>query len=787
MHNFHTIEWAARQARLLVRREWRRATAFLLTMVFTFTMTGLDTILSYAYDDYRQYNENKLEIRRHSLMTGANPLDNASPSDFVEIANPEKADNLAPTTLSDTSLNVLKSEYGDLLDTVSLQTLSERAAGGMNMDMLVNEMIVPQGQVETQTPSQQEAFVPQVDPATMADIVTMQQGPLGMSLEMESSAPDQIKANDNPDLARLPLPAAMMREERTALPMATEALPGQEKGAMAESQRSQEPQTAGIPGNKDQLPGTETQSGQTRTENQQPRDQNQVQLPETRQPEKQGETLPKNQQQPEQNLNASHKGNLSQQFMALLGLKETPREDSQIVTTMAPRGETADKGKPINARNVEKTAAPAEQGDRLQVSKATNENQTQLKDGEDNEQRSEEPEQPQTGERSARSPEQNPDQNKSGKKGEKGEGQAQTGQSQNWTSLVKVFLGMDSAPQGRDKTVAVESGSAKSDKGSEKPVSVERTAGDSPKDLTQGTEKTTGRKNETVKVTEEGRQDKVLDKGKKTADAGMDEKKTEKKAENEADGKGKKKDEKQRPEDTDQGSPDGPVVQGPSQKQDIEKPVEIKVEMNKETEKQADKTGLNQDVMAMLKTFFGVAAPATDQRKSGGGENASAKNVALPDKSTGNLNQPVEVKIAKDASAEQSGKAGNKNELPPAPDVRQAGSEKGGKSAGEEVASSPKTIIPGVTIQEQTKQNIGSGNSSQRGSNVIQNWTAQLRAFLGINPAETRAQSGATGADRAPTTTQLTKSINNAVRPSGETPLGGAGNRLGYTKNNTVK
>ncbi len=453
----------------LLRQEWRRVVAFMVAFTFTFTMTGLDAIIAHAYDDYKQYQGSKLEVQRDALMSGTNPADNAKPDAFVDVANPDSLNNPALSALSDTSMNVLKSEYGSLLDTVSLQTLSERAAGSMNMDALVNEMLGqpatgPQGQMSLIQPDQQVSSIPQVDPATMADIVTLQQGPLGMSLEMDNADPAQIQAGDNKDLARLPMPATAFKEDQPAVQTEIAEMPEQDPNAVVETPQTPDTQLATLPSSPDALQPNAVQTDNVRTEDQQLLDQNQVQLPEEKQVDQQNVVLPKDQQQADQGTDASQNGNLTQQFLALLGLSETPRTETLVMTPagVQEEGETRTLTRVPEGEQAE-VIAPADQGEQPQ---GTTRVEQPVQDDGEQLVRTEDTEQPQPEQQLAQNPDQQTDQGQPGQvlpgqDQEPGDDQEQKpNQTTNWTDQLKAFLGMDVTTPERVETGVVETSGA---------------------------------------------------------------------------------------------------------------------------------------------------------------------------------------------------------------------------------------------------------------------------------------------------------------------------------------
>jgi hypothetical protein len=461
MFTLNSIGSMTKRSLRLLRQEWRRVVSFVVAFTFTFTMTGLNAIIAHAYDDYKQYSGSKLEVQRDALMTGTNPADNTKPDAFVDVANPDSLNTPANSALSDTSLNVLKSEYGSLLDTVSLQTLAERSSSGMDLSNMVNEMIGQpatglQPVQPTLVPEQPAATVPLVDPATAADIVTLQQGPLGMSLEMDNADPSQIPAGDTKDLARLPMPAGALKDNQPTAPTETVEIPEQDT-PVVESPQTPDVQLAALPTNPDVLQPNVIQTNNIRTEDQQLPDQNQVQVPEEQQPDQQNVVLPKDQQQPDQNTDSSQNGNLSQQFMALLGLNPTTRTESMVV----PQVGVENQEPLVTAASTDQTVVtPADQGDQPPVAKPQAETVVD-QDGQPVVQ-TEEPNPTQPDQQVAQNPDQQqPDQEQPVQPGDdkkpKGDDQDQPGtQPANLMDQLKAFLGMDVTTPDRTETNVVE-------------------------------------------------------------------------------------------------------------------------------------------------------------------------------------------------------------------------------------------------------------------------------------------------------------------------------------------
>jgi len=189
------------------KQQNRRIISSILVVTFTVTMTGLDKLV-YAFDNDRQ------DRNEDSLHAPSNPLADAAANQFVDSYSPVQTETQTGPQLTDTSLNVLKAEYGDLLDTTSLQTVAERAASGMSLDSAVNLMVAEEqpttGSVlpaNVELPEGQTG-APADNPTAMADAVTLGQGPLALSLNLGQDTTVSVPVEE--DLAELPsvVPAA---------------------------------------------------------------------------------------------------------------------------------------------------------------------------------------------------------------------------------------------------------------------------------------------------------------------------------------------------------------------------------------------------------------------------------------------------------------------------------------------------------------------------------------------------------------------------------------------------
>ncbi len=190
----------------------------MLAMVFVFTMTGLDAILAHAFDYSYQAPEtrqNNLEVNRDSMMTGGS-VESSAPDAFLDIqAGPQTVSDPG-AEISTTSLNVLKSEYGNLLDTVSLTTLAERSTSSFSLDAMVNNMLSetesPEGTSQP-TSAEETDVAPAMDPAAMVDVVDASQGPVSLSLEMKPNVASLTTEDTGIDT--LPIPAAATESSET--------------------------------------------------------------------------------------------------------------------------------------------------------------------------------------------------------------------------------------------------------------------------------------------------------------------------------------------------------------------------------------------------------------------------------------------------------------------------------------------------------------------------------------------------------------------------------------------
>lgn len=168
----------------------RRIISSILVVTFTITMTGLDNLV-YAFDNDQYQTSDQMHAP-------SNPLADAQANQFMDTYSPVQATtgSGAPQA-SATSMNVIKAEYGDLLDTVSLQTIAERVENGMTFQAATESLLTDQQVVSgpktthpenvagpTAGPDTTAMTAPVTDPAAMADAVTMGQGPVSLTINL---------------------------------------------------------------------------------------------------------------------------------------------------------------------------------------------------------------------------------------------------------------------------------------------------------------------------------------------------------------------------------------------------------------------------------------------------------------------------------------------------------------------------------------------------------------------------------------------------------------------------
>ncbi|MCD4814228.1 hypothetical protein K8S19_11120, partial [bacterium] len=156
-----------------VQKYSRKVISLLIAVCFVFSMTGLDTILVYAFEsDYHQPGttlDNPANTQSYSDFVGNN-----QPDAFLDILTTETDPKNNEATVNDTTLNVLKSEYGDLLDTASLMTIAERSLTTGSLDTAANLVMTNQDiLMPVQEPSSQEK-----DQVTSTDLQQTEQSEL---------------------------------------------------------------------------------------------------------------------------------------------------------------------------------------------------------------------------------------------------------------------------------------------------------------------------------------------------------------------------------------------------------------------------------------------------------------------------------------------------------------------------------------------------------------------------------------------------------------------------------
>jgi hypothetical protein len=314
----------SRQLWRLAREQHRKVISLVLAVLFVFTMTGMDTILAYGFDNNRQDNYDQ----QNSLLRPANPIDQNQPDAFLPVVSPESLKN----DVSTTRLNVLKAEYGDLLSTVSLQTVAEKTLAGVGVETALKwvDVTLPQGEQPAGTqPEEQPAEQPVADPSLLVDVATTSQGPLSLSLNLDSLS-GKGRLSETSDLAQLPIPAEMLPKEITA-PV--------QPGTVESEVVAQENVPTTQPVETEVEARTETVT--------QPEQPVENQLPEVKpveQPADQGgETQARDTEETDKKSNAETTlADLTKQFLALLGMDDKLKEDTAAKTeeTLLP-GETA--------------------------------------------------------------------------------------------------------------------------------------------------------------------------------------------------------------------------------------------------------------------------------------------------------------------------------------------------------------------------------------------------------------------------------------------------------------
>ncbi|MBN1595546.1 hypothetical protein JW933_06435, partial [candidate division FCPU426 bacterium] len=219
----------------------RKIISLVLAVTFIFTMTGMDTILAHAFDPNR--HENYQQDHPDDLRAPANPLE-TQPRAFDDLAQRPPADD---QQVRDTRLNVLKSEYGDILTTVSLKTVAEQTTGGMSLETAVNialenQPVQPTDGQEPAGPENGEPTEPAADPTLLAEAATTGQGPLTLTLDL-GNMPDITRLGDEigPDeVAKVPQPTVKPETEEPEPP---EITPEGEQVVAAGTQPAPGPET----------------------------------------------------------------------------------------------------------------------------------------------------------------------------------------------------------------------------------------------------------------------------------------------------------------------------------------------------------------------------------------------------------------------------------------------------------------------------------------------------------------------------------------------------------------
>ncbi len=192
----------------MLRERQRKIISLIIAVTFVFSMTGIDVILVHAFDQNHHENYNQMD----DLYAPANPLADSNPDAFIDISTDEKSSD---PIISDTKLNVLKAEYGDLLNTVSLQTVAERSTSGVNLESAVINALQDQGQLTgTEQPVDSGTeMMPEIDPTLIAEAATTGQGPLSFTLELGSLDIGVRQDEGGTGIVKLPVPVVAVQEE----------------------------------------------------------------------------------------------------------------------------------------------------------------------------------------------------------------------------------------------------------------------------------------------------------------------------------------------------------------------------------------------------------------------------------------------------------------------------------------------------------------------------------------------------------------------------------------------
>jgi len=207
----------------------RRIISSILVVTFTITMTGLDNLV-YAFDNDQYQTSDQMHAP-------SNPLADAQANQFLDTYSPVQATtgSGAPQA-SATSMNVIKAEYGDLLDTVSLQTIAERVENGMTFQAATESLLTDQQLVSgpgathpdnvaapIAGPDTTATTAPVTDPAAMADAVTMGQGPVSLTINLGQGTTAAVPTDTVELPAVAPGPGGSALPETMDQPVVTQA------------------------------------------------------------------------------------------------------------------------------------------------------------------------------------------------------------------------------------------------------------------------------------------------------------------------------------------------------------------------------------------------------------------------------------------------------------------------------------------------------------------------------------------------------------------------------------
>ncbi len=235
------FKWLHTQEKILGRwfkHEYRRMISCLLVLTFTFTMTGLDSLVAHAIDAYHPDNPDQQD------ETGK-PPSNPNAENYQNHAM-----NTMPATqnmgtngpvVTETRMNLIKAELGSMLDVTSLKTVAQRVSSGMSVDTAVNMSLSNQTTIKADQlmdqPAERPGARPQMDAANAGDAAaraTMGQGPVSLVVNMGAGEGLVKPSPAGPaDLTQLPLASVTDMTNpgntSTITPMASEIKP-QEAG-----------------------------------------------------------------------------------------------------------------------------------------------------------------------------------------------------------------------------------------------------------------------------------------------------------------------------------------------------------------------------------------------------------------------------------------------------------------------------------------------------------------------------------------------------------------------------